>query len=312
MREASVDLGQGDKWGLTRRSSAEKVAFLRALGSLERDPFLRNPDFLARGLLDDVPVARRSLALASNARAFHAGTRSAFERILPGAYWAEIARVKHFDEILLARVSAGVPQVVFLGAGLDSRPYRFPSELEGVGTFEVDHPVTASRKRKRVAALLAGRADPVVRVAVDLREESLERELGETGFDPTVPTLVLWIGVAPYLPVEDVSKVFDWVASLAPSSSLAFDYYDAAFFDEKRRTAAARRVRWAIERSGERLISSFEPEAVPSMLASRGLALKSHLGPVDQAARYLRDSRGEIAGRPISYANFVHAEVPSP
>ncbi len=38
------------------------------------------------------------------------------------------------------------PQVVILGAGLDTRAWRMPG-LDGVTVFEVDHPDTQRRKR---------------------------------------------------------------------------------------------------------------------------------------------------------------------
>ena len=51
-------------------------------------------------------------------------------QILPGAYPFEIARCKFIDEVTLSEVTAGVDEVVLLGAGLDSRPYRLADRLE--------------------------------------------------------------------------------------------------------------------------------------------------------------------------------------
>jgi methyltransferase (TIGR00027 family) len=63
----------------------------------------------------------------------------------PGSYCYTIARTRHFDEILLAALRGGIEQLVLLGAGYDSRPFRFERELSRTAIFEVDHPATQAR-----------------------------------------------------------------------------------------------------------------------------------------------------------------------
>jgi methyltransferase (TIGR00027 family) len=55
---------------------------------------------------------------------------------------------RHFDEVLLSEIRAGVEQVVLLGAGYDSRPFRFRDALGDIRVFEIDHPGTQARKRR--------------------------------------------------------------------------------------------------------------------------------------------------------------------
>jgi methyltransferase (TIGR00027 family) len=296
------------KRGLTRKASAEKVAFMRALGSLERDPVLRNPDFVSRDLLADIAAARLALRLATRVAAVQIGIRETFERTMPGSYWGETARVKHFDEVLLQEVSAGVPQVVILGAGLDSRPYRFARELNGTRVFEVDHPVTASHKRERLQAVFGGPPAGVSYVSVDLAEAMPGEALAKAGFDASAPVFVLWVGVTLYLPAALVAVVLDWVATHRAGSSVAFDYIDRSFFAHDGRFAGSRLSRFLIERSGERLLSGFDPSAMPALLEDHGLALRSHVGP-RELERYLRKRDGEVAGQPSGFSHFVHAEV---
>src|SRR5688572_12596869 len=142
----ALDVAQGSRLAA---STAEGAAAIRAAGAGERDARLRGPDDLAARFvrsgvrvtsLVKLPLLRRlAPALA--------------ERLLPGSYWFELARVKHMDEILGEELSAGAQQFVVLGAGLDTRAYRFARKLAGVATFEVDHPVTAALKRERVVAV---------------------------------------------------------------------------------------------------------------------------------------------------------------
>ncbi len=294
---------------MASRTSAEKVAFTRALGSLEPDPAVRNPDFVSREMLRDVPSARVALWLAERVPGVRVGLRSAFERLMPGACWGETARVKHFDAILLGEVAAGVGQVVVLGAGLDSRACRFARQLRGVRVFEVDQPLASSHKRERLEAVCGGLPDGVSCVGVDLTDSMPDEALAGAGFVASEPALVLWIGVAQYLPVDVVVEVLRWVGEHPTGSSVGFDYLESGFFDKDRSGRGARLSRYLIERSGERFRSSLDPSAVPALLAGCGLAVKSHLGPREVEHRYLRRSDGEAVGRAYGHSSFVHAEV---
>ena len=63
--------------------------------------------------------------------------RNALERITPGFYCYFQARTKHIDAVLVESINSGIDQLVILGAGYDSRPYRFREKLKGVQIFEV-------------------------------------------------------------------------------------------------------------------------------------------------------------------------------
>jgi methyltransferase (TIGR00027 family) len=299
------------RWGKAfRSSSAEKVAMLRAFGALERDAAVRNPDYLAGPLAGEGAVYRLGLALAA-VTPLRASARWSSELIAAGGYWGEIARVKHYDEILLGELAAGIPQVIVLGAGFDSRGYRFADRLRGVGFFEVDHPATAARKRERVKAAIGSLPPHVTYVACDLDEDDLDQALAEAGFDAELPTLVLWIGVSMYLSEEVADEVLAWAGRLAPGSSIGFDYLDRGFFEDTRRFGPAGRFRLFVSLSGERLVCGFDPGSVQAQLEERGLEVRSHLGPAEAEELYLRRSSGRTTGPLFAYWRFLHAGVPS-
>ena len=54
--------------------------------------------------------------------------RWALERAAPGSYGFAIARTRCFDDALLSEVAEGIEQVVILGAGYDSRAFRFAGD----------------------------------------------------------------------------------------------------------------------------------------------------------------------------------------
>jgi methyltransferase (TIGR00027 family) len=286
-------------------STSDGSALIRAGATKEPDPQLRCPDSLARDFVDDLPVAR-----LGDSRVGHRLGRWLTERSVPGGYWYEIARVKHFDRVLLESVTAGVAQVVILGAGLDSRAYRFADELAGVRVFEVDHPVTAERKLERVKTALGEVPAHVTYVKADLQREPLEERLGDSGFDGAASVFVLWSGVTMYLDATALDAVLTWFAGRPAGSSIAFDYDFEAFIAGDDRFHGAARTRRRVERGGERLSFGLDPARMDHFIESRGLALETNLLPDDLADRYLRDSSGKIAGRPYGFMGIVHAQVP--
>jgi O-methyltransferase involved in polyketide biosynthesis len=63
-----------------------------------------------------------------------------YGRLVPGMYYYHQARTRHIDSLVLEEASQGLGQFVILGAGLDSRAYRFAKELSEARVFEVRSP----------------------------------------------------------------------------------------------------------------------------------------------------------------------------
>jgi methyltransferase (TIGR00027 family) len=277
---------------------------MRAVAAQEPDPELRCPDSLARAFVGDLPLAR----LCDSKPGFRLA-RWITERRIPGAYWSEVARVKYFDELLLGEVARGVSQVVILGAGLDSRAYRFKDELADVSVFEVDHPKTAARKLDRIRATLGEVPDGVTYVQTDLTIDDLASRLAEHGFDETTSVFVLWCGVTMYLNAEALDDVLGWLADRPSGSSIAFDYDFDAFISGDGRFYGASATRRVVESSGERLSFGLDPAGMQSFLKHRRLNLESNLLPDQIAERYLRSRTGNLAGRPFGFVGMVHARA---
>jgi methyltransferase (TIGR00027 family) len=107
-----------------------------------------------------------------------------------------IARTRFFDERVLAALSAGIRQVVILGAGYDDRALRFRSP--GVRFFELDHPTTQQDKARRLRAMPA-RDDGPVLAAADFRHDDVSAVLRASGHAADQPTLFLCEGLLVYL-----------------------------------------------------------------------------------------------------------------
>ena len=301
-----------DEQGASRMataSTAEGAALLRAAGRPERDPRVRNPDsmapaFVAWGFrlpaLVKLPLLRRL-------------TRRVVERMVPGAFYFEAARTMHLDATVRAEAERGIAQLVLLGAGYDSRPYRMADALRGVEVYEVDLPEMSRIKRRKVRRLLGGEPPANVRyVEIDFTRQDLGERLAAAGYDRDAPTLFVWSGVAPYLPEEAVREVLSFVASQgSPETSIVFDYCfkevvegDDAYYGAPELLARLKSMR-------EPLRSGIPRGSTAEYLAQLGLRLEADLGPQDAIDRYLIRSDGTVYGRPYGFGGLAHARVAS-
>jgi methyltransferase (TIGR00027 family) len=286
-------------------STAEGAAALRAAGSRERDEAVRNPDFLARRFIAPRPSLTTFAKLPGSGRI----VRAVAEWRTPGSYYFETARTRHMDDVVRAEVAGGVGQIVFLGAGYDSRAYRMP-ELKGVRTFEVDHPVTASLKRKRLEAVFGEVPGHVAYVQVDFNRDDLGERLSTAGYDGTERALFVLSGVAPYLPEEAVKETLGWVARQASGSSIVFDYLWSELFDDPAPFHGLPELLRRVAEMGEELRSGIPRGRTREYLAELGLELETDLG-ADDAERYLTASDGRVIGRPYGFGGIAHARVPA-
>jgi methyltransferase (TIGR00027 family) len=108
------------------------------------------------------------------------------------------ARTRFFDEQVLAAISAGISQVVIVGAGYDDRALRFRSP--GVRFFELDHPGTQADKAARLRAMGAGPGSggPAL-AAADFRRDDVAAVLAGCGHDARRPSLFICEGLLVYL-----------------------------------------------------------------------------------------------------------------
>jgi len=284
--------------------SAEVVAALRAVAAGETSLAVRCEDRLAEhflGLKHRMLTAIRPRPLL----------RHILHVAAPGSYGFAIARTRHFDETLASEIRAGVKQVVLLGAGYDSRPFRFQEQLAGVRIFEVDHPGTQARKRRILDGVIKASPANVSFIPVDFNRQCFRRALSEHGFARDAKTLFLWEGVSYYLPQRVVEGVLDFVAGCAPGSSILFDYAIKSFVDGDTSTYGGKQVARWLKRIGEPFLFGLDAAATGEFLAGRKLELVSDLGPEELETSYLRTTDGCCLGRTLGHVRMAHAAVPS-
>lgn len=127
----------------------------------------------------------------------------------------ETIRTKFFDDAVLEAVKSGKKQVVDLGAGLDTRPYRMdlPKDLLW---FEVDYAPILEYKRK----ILANSKPAVVPIDIhqDVTKLSLQ-DLVSKGFDPSKQSVWVAEGLIAYLTGEQAEQLLDLISAASKSGS---------------------------------------------------------------------------------------------
>ena len=80
----------------------------------------------------------------------------------------------YIDDRLQQHLGDGLEQLVILGAGYDSRAYRFEELKKGIKVFEVDHPATQAVKKEKLQEIFQLLPDHVTYVPVDFHNENFQ------------------------------------------------------------------------------------------------------------------------------------------
>jgi methyltransferase (TIGR00027 family) len=200
------------------------VAAARAFGSRDPDPGVRNPDHLADKLIgpDELDLIRDQ-PLSQGLKQDYA--EASQNPAIAGFVSLMILRTRFIDQAMQRAVANGASQIIILGAGFDSRAYRFTDLLQHCQLFEVDTENTQQYKRRRVHATLGDPPPNLTYVSVDFAKDNLSTALTAHGFRNGAKTFYIWEGVCMYLPEKSVRETLQMVAShSAPGSSLVLDY----------------------------------------------------------------------------------------
>ena len=282
--------------------TAAATAFLRALAACDPREDLRGKDNLAEIFLDEAqtkPLHDPALR-----------TWVMQHQISPGAYAFMLARTAFFDQIFAQALQDNIEQVVLLGAGYDSRPYRFNELLQATRIFEVDAPPTQQRKRDCLQRAGISISPQISFVPLNFEADNLQEVLSAAGVDRQRRTLFIWEGVSYYLSAAAVDKVLACVKALsAAGSSIAFDY--AALSPEVLHDTDVQEFRKSMQtrHADEPTRFGIRAGTIETFLAGRGFQVIEHLSAADMTQRYLMPQRYPDVGQVLPLFGFVHARV---
>jgi methyltransferase (TIGR00027 family) len=269
-------------------STAMTVAFCRALAARDEREEIKGPDYLAElFLLDEAKKLLHD----------HASRQWAIQHLVtPQLYGYFVARTCFVDDVVRSSLAGETPQIVLLGAGYDTRAWRFRDDLHNTRYFELDIRPTQTRKRDVLCAARVDMPSQVTFVDVDFKKDDLAVVLKESGLDPKARTLFILEGVTYYLDASTIRATLKSVREVsAPGSVICFDY-----MTEKLDSVNP-------SEPFKFWIGSTE---IHAYLSASGFDMVEHLDSREMERRYLTLHDGTRGEKALPYFCFVQATVP--
>ncbi|HEX7975724.1 MAG TPA: class I SAM-dependent methyltransferase [Anaerolineales bacterium] len=216
----------------------------------------------------------------------------------PGVLGFLMARDRYIDDTLQALLDGGIRQLVILGAGFDSRAYRFEGLKGRVKVFEVDHPATQKNKLEKLQRIFGEVPGHVTYVPIDFNTQTLDNRLLESGYEPGLQTLFIWQGVTMYLAPEAVDSTLAFVEGCSgPGSAIVFDYVYRSLLEGSRTQSEISNMRRYRFMTGEGLTFGIEEGGVEAFLKEHGFRQVRDVGAKDLKQAYFT---GKNAGRKVA------------
>jgi methyltransferase (TIGR00027 family) len=193
-------------------------ALRRTLASLKYPHTSFGPDHLAQYFLP--PLFQFFLKF----KTIRNRTGEKLAAAFPGLTEYIIARTVFFDRLFMDALKNETPQIVLLGAGYDTRPYRFAPSNTSSEVFELDIAPTQDRKKKCLRSARIAVPPQVKFVPINFNQDALEDVLKAAGYQLDKKTLFLWEGVSYYLTPASVIATLDFTNQAGQGSRIGFDY----------------------------------------------------------------------------------------
>ena len=188
-------------------------------------------------------------------------------------------------------------QLVILGAGFDTRCYRLDLP-DGIARFEVDTAGTQEQKQELLREL--GSVQPLTRyLSCDFTSEDWMERLVTEGFDPGLPSCLIWEGVTMYLAEEVVTATLARLKELASGSLIGFDVMDHDWVFSPAAQKFTRKV-------GEPWLFGLPAGEERAWVESQELAVLDELRVEELLRRYVPDdARGRTLGACGDFGCFL-------
>ena len=279
--------------------TAMQVASARARAALEEREEIRGHDYLAEIFL---PEERKAFLKESVVKKM--------TNRIPGMYEYVIARTTYFDSIVEQALRENIPQIVFLGAGYDSRPYRFKDLIKDTRIFELDIHTTQQHKMKLLHQNNIPIPEQLTFVSINFNTETPEDKLFKAGYKKNQKNLFIWEGVTYYLLPKAVDDTLSFIKSTSSvGSTVCFDY--SAFWPEMTNAYGVKELVESMRTNnpGEPARFMIERGKIEPFLSDRGYNIIDHLTAEDMERKFLTLHDGSLAGKVVGFFCFAHAAI---
>jgi len=123
------------------------------------------------------------------------------------------------DLFLKEAIQNNVKQIVNLGSGLDTKPYRL-NFLSDVMFYEIDVPAVINYKKRILNKINATPKCKLITIGIDLtKKDEWVSQLLQSGFDNNKPSVFITEGLLYYLQDEDVANILKSISKLSVNGS---------------------------------------------------------------------------------------------
>jgi methyltransferase (TIGR00027 family) len=206
--------------------------------------------------------------------------------IADGIFGAQICRTRYIDDAVQVALNQGIAQLVILGAGLDTRPYRLPG-MQHFQVFEVDLPSVQADKKNKIHKFLGKLPDHVTFIPIDFDTQRLDQVFAGSGFDPSERVIFIWEGVTQYITEEAVRRTLAFVGKSTPGSLIVFTYVLKSIIERSSNVPGADQLMDKVA-SNSLWIFGLEPALIPDFLKSFHLTVTADVGNAYYQEEYLK------------------------
>lgn len=264
--------------------SAWGAAFIKSIEKFQPEDQKLFTDPLISRLM---PFSYRLVLLSMKIKSIRNLMLNMIEKQGKGVMGALLCRTCYMDNILQKSPEDGIRQVVILGAGMDSRPYRNMGNEEIV-FFEVDYPEVIAFKKRRLKQVLGKIPSSVFLVPIDFNTQSLEEAMAQVDFSVIEKTLFIWEGVTQYINHKAAEEVLRFISGSQKGSLLVFTYIIKSFIDQMDAGAGQESFdKKFLDKLKKMWINGYNPDELPGYLSTMNLRIIEDIGKNEFKSRYL-------------------------
>jgi methyltransferase (TIGR00027 family) len=227
-----------------------------------------------------------------------------------GVYAYTLSRTAYMDHIVAEALRDNIEQIVLVGAGYDSRPYRFAHMARGTVIFELDDGELLERKRKFLTEAGINPPAGIKYVPLSYNSVLMREALFAAGFEREKQTLFVWEGCSYYLKSDNVDRIIRFMGANSPAgSTLCFDYSTGSKEMESSGLGKELSEPMGLAGSEDADLFRIEEDKTGRFLAERNFMILEDLTPQEMEKRYLTLSDGSLAGKVPARYRIVYASL---
>lgn len=197
-----------------------------------------------------------------------------------------LSRAVFFEERLKNAVKLGAEQLLFLGSGYETFPYRQPIWAEPLEIYEVDRQNVIEDKKSRLKKAGLDTPENVHYIAADFKDDNWISSLTEDFcFDRESVAFSGLLGVSQYLLPSELKNLLKSLFEILPEgSAVVFDYLNKDVGGAEK-SASDKRSGLA-SGAGENMKSKYSYSELEKLLSECGLLIYEHMTPTEITKKY--------------------------